>query len=152
MGLGLGIALSCDIRIASDQARMAETFVRRGLIPADGSCWQLPRMIGLGNTLLMQYTGDVMDASEAMRLGIISKVTPHETLMATTMELAERLASGATYSMAMTKRLVQRSLNEGFGESMRLAALAQDIARRTDDHREGVSAFVEKHKPRFTGR
>jgi enoyl-CoA hydratase/carnithine racemase len=152
MGLGLGIALSCDIRVASDRARMAETFVRRGLIPADGSCWQLPRMIGLGNTLLMQYTGDVIDASEALRLGIVSKVTSHETLMATAMELAERLASGATYSMAMIKRLVHRSLNESFGESMRVAGLAQDIARRTDDHREGARAFVEKRPPRFTGR
>jgi enoyl-CoA hydratase/carnithine racemase len=152
MGLGLGIALSCDVRIASERARMAETFVRRGLIPADGSCWQLPRMIGLGNTLLMQYTGDVIDAAEALRLGIVSKVTSHENLMAATMELAERLAGGATYSMAMIKRLVQRSLNESFGESMRLAGLAQGIARRTDDHHEGVRAFVEKRQPRFTGR
>ena len=141
MGLGMGIALSCDIRI-----------IRRGLIPADGSCWQLPRMIGLGNTFLLQYTGQVIDAQEALRLGIASRVTPHEELLHTTMELAAGLASGATYGMALTKRLIQQSLHVGFEESMELAGVAQEIARRTEDHREGVRAFVEKRSPRFTGR
>ena len=152
MGLGMGIALSCDIRIASENARFSETFIRRGLIPADGSCWQLPRMIGLGNTLLLQYTGQVIDAREALRLGIASRVTPHEELLDATMELAAGLASGASYGMALTKRLIQQSLHVGFEESMDLAGVAQEIARRTEDHREGVRAFVEKRRPRFTGR
>ena len=152
MGLGMGIALSCDIRFASDQARFSETFIRRGLIPADGSCWQLPRMIGLGNTLMLQYTGDVVDAQEALRLGLASKVTPHDDLMETTMELAQRLASGPTYAMALIKRLVQKSLDTDLEQSLRLAGPAQDIARRTEDHREGVRAFLEKRKPEFKGR
>jgi len=152
MGLGMGIALSCDIRIASENARFSETFIRRGLIPADGSCWQLPRMIGLGNTLLLQYTGDVLDAQEALRLGIVSKVAPHEELLEKTMGLATRLARGPTYGMALVKRLVHRSLHSEFGESMELAGVAQEIARRTDDHREGVRAFVEKRSPEFKGR
>lgn len=152
MGLGMGIALSCDIRIASENARFSETFIRRGLIPADGSCWQLPRMIGLSNTLLLQYTGQVIDAQEALRLGIASRVTPHGELLDATMELAAGLASGATYGMALTKRLIQQSLHVGFEESMDLAGVAQEIARRTEDHREGVRAFVEKRSPRFTGR
>ena len=152
MGLGMGIALSCDIRIASEKARFSETFIRRGLIPADGSCWQLPRMIGLANTLLLQYTGDVLDAEEALRLGLVSRVMPHEELMEAAMELARRLAQGPTYTMALIKRLVHKSLDTGFEEGMRLAGPAQDIARSTEDHREGVRAFVEKRKPEFKGR
>ncbi|MDP6453373.1 MAG: enoyl-CoA hydratase-related protein [SAR202 cluster bacterium] len=152
MGLGMGIALSCDIRIGSENARMAETFIRRGLIPADGSCWQLPRMIGLGNTMMLQYTGDPMSAEECYRLGIINKVTPHDELMETTLDLAQRIADGPTYSQALIKRLVQRSLNIGFAESLRLAGPAQTIARSTDDHKEGVRAFVEKRNPVFKGR
>ena len=151
MGLGMGIALSCDIRIASENARFSETFVRRGLIPADGSCWQLPRMIGLGNTLLLQYTGDTLDAGEALRLGLLSKVTPHAELMETTMGLGQRLAEGPTYSMALIKRLIQESLYTDFAKSLRLATPAQAIARETEDHREGVRAFVEKRKPLYKG-
>ncbi|MCI0438242.1 MAG: enoyl-CoA hydratase-related protein [Chloroflexi bacterium] len=152
MGLGMGIAISCDIRIASENARMAETFVRRGLIPADGSCWQLPRMIGLGNTLLLQYTGDIVEPQEALGLGLVNKVVPHDALMDTTMELAQRIAEGATYSMALIKKLVQRSLYVDFAESLRLAGAAQAIARSTEDHKEGVRAFVEKRNPNFKGR
>jgi enoyl-CoA hydratase/carnithine racemase len=152
MGLGMGIALSCDIRIASDNARFSETFVRRGLIPADGSCWQLPRMIGLTNTLLLQYTGDTIEAEDAYRLGIVSKVVSHETLMETTMALAQRLAQGPTYSMALIKKLVYRSLHTDFAESLRLAGPAQAIARSTEDHKEGVRAFVEKRQPVYRGR
>jgi len=152
MGLGLGIALSCDIRIASENAKLSETFIRRGLIPADGSCWQLPRMIGLGNTLLLQYTGDVLDAHEALRLGMVNKVTPHQEVMEAAMDLARRVAQGPTYTMALTKRLVQRSLYTDFEESLALAGPAQVVARQTEDHREGVRAFVEKRQPRFRGR
>ena len=152
MGLGMGIALSCDIRIASENARMSETFIRRGLIPADGSCWQLPRMIGLGNTMLLQYTGKVMDAEECLRLGIVNEVVEHGELMERTLDLAERIAGGPTYSMALIKRLVQKSLHVDFAESLRLAGPAQNVARRTHDHKEGVRAFVEKRQPRYRGR
>ncbi len=151
MGLGMGIALSCDIRIASENARMSETFVRRGLIPADGSCWQLPRMIGLGNTMLLQYTGAVLSAEECLDLGIVNRVVEHGELMEQTMDLARQIASGPTYSMALIKRLVQRSLQVDFAESLRLAGPAQEIARRTQDHKEGVRAFVEKRTPKYRG-
>ena len=152
MGLGMGIALSCDIRIASENARMSETFIRRGLIPADGSCWQLPRMIGLGETMLLQYTGAVLDAQECLRLGIVNRVVEHAELMERTLDLARQIANGPTYSMALIKKLVQRSLQVGFAESLRLAGPAQTLARRTEDHKEGVRAFVEKRTPRYVGR
>ncbi len=152
MGLGMGIALSCDIRILSDSARMSETFIRRGLIPAAGSCWQLPRMIGLGNTFMLQYTGDAIEPQEAYRLGIANKVVSPDKLMETTMELAQRLAQGPTYSMALIKKLVHKSLYTDFAESLNLAGPAQNIARTTDDHKEGVKAFVEKRQPVYKGR
>ena len=94
MGLGMGIALSCDVRIASENARMSETFIRRGLIPADGSCWQLPRMIGLGGTMLLQYTGAVLDSGECLRLGIVNRVVEHGELMERTLDLARQMAEG----------------------------------------------------------
>ena len=152
MGLGMGIALSCDIRIASNNARMSETFIRRGLIPADGSCWQLPRMIGLGNTMLLQYTGAVLSADECLRLGIVNRVIEHGDLMEHTLDLARGIAEGPTYSMALLKKLVQRSLYVDFAESLRLAGPAQSLARRTQDHKEGVRAFVEKRTPKYVGR
>lgn len=152
VGLGMGLALSCDIRIASERAQFSEAFVKNGLIPADGSCWQLPRIIGLGNTFLLQYTGDLIAAEEAYRMGLVAKVVPHDDLTGAAMELAQRLAQGPTYSMGLIKRLVQASLDVGFEESMRLAGPAQELARQTEDHREGVRAFVEKRRPSFKGR
>ena len=151
IGLGMGIALSCDIRIASEKAIFSEMFVRRGLIPADGSCWQLPRMIGLGNTLLLQYTGDILDVAKAEKLGIINKIASHDNLMKDTLELASTIGKGATYSMSLIKRLVHKSLQVDFEESLKLAGPAQELARRSHDHKEGVNAFIEKRIPKFLG-
>lgn len=151
-GLGCGIALTCDIRIASEKARFSEAFVRNGLIPADGSCWQLPRMIGVGNTLLLQYTGDPLEAAEAYRLGLVSEVVPHEQLMERTLALADRLAHGPTYSMALIKALVHKALGQSLEEHLVDAGRAQSLARSTEDHREGVRAFLEKRQPEFKGR
>ena len=151
-GLGCGIALTCDIRIASEKARFSEAFVRNGLIPADGSCWQLPRLIGVANTLLLQYTGDALDGQEAYRLGLCTKVVPHEQLLDATMELATRLANGPTYSMSLIKRLVEKGLQQTLEEHLVDAARAQGLARKTEDHREGVQAFLEKRQPQFKGR
>ena len=151
IGLGMGIALSCDIRIASNKAIFSEMFVRRGLIPADGSCWQLPRMIGLGNTLLLQYTGDILDAVKAEQLGIVNQIVSHDSLMADTLKLASRIGQGATYSMSLIKRLVHKSLQVEFEESLKLAGPAQELAIRSNDHTEGVNAFIEKRQPKFLG-
>ena len=152
IGAGMGVSLACDIRIASERAVFSEAFVRMGLVPADGSCWQLPRLIGLSNTLLLQYTGDTVDGNEAYRMGLCSKVVPHDELMPSAMELASRLARGATQSMSLTKYLVHRSLETGFRESMEIAWSAQEIARQTQDHAEAVHAFLEKRRPEFKGR
>lgn len=152
IGVGLGLALSCDIRLASERAEFAEAFVRMGLVPGDGSCWQLPRLIGLSNTYLMQYTGDRLGADDAYRMGLVSKTTPHDDLLPAAMDLARRLAGGATYAMSLTKYLVQQSFGMGFEESLRLAQTAQEFARRSADHKEATRAFLEKRKPEFKGR
>ncbi len=152
VGLGMGLALACDIRIASERAVFSEAFVRMGLVPGDGSCWQLPRLIGLGNTFLLQYTGDRLDAAEALRMGLVARVASHEEMLPVAMELASRLARGATRSMSLIKYLVHRSLDTGLEESLELAHAAQDIARATEDHKEAVQAFLQKRQPRFQGR
>jgi 2-(1,2-epoxy-1,2-dihydrophenyl)acetyl-CoA isomerase len=151
IGLGMGISLSCDLRFASDSAQFSEAFIRNGLIPADGSSWHLPRLIGLGNTLRLQYTGDSIKADEAYRLGIVSEVVPHDDLMGAALDLAQRLAHGPTYSLALTKKLAHASLKVDFEKSMDLAGPAQSLARKTQDHREGTKAFLEKRRPRFKG-
>ena len=152
MGIGMGMSISCDIRIASDKAGFSEAFIRNGLIPADGSCWQLPRMIGLGNTLLLQYLADIIPAEEAYRIGLVNRVVPLGDLMSTNMELAQRLAQGPTYSMSLIKWLVHKSIHSDLEESLRIASAAQAAARETEDHKEGVRAFLEKRRPEFKGR
>ncbi len=151
IGVGMGLALACDIRLASETAVFSEAFVRMGLVPGDGSCWQLPRLIGLSHTLLLQFTGDRLDAAEAYRIGLVSQVHPHQELMTAATGLALRLAQGATYAMSLTKYLVHRSLSLGLEDSLNMAHAAQELARSTSDHKEAVSAFLEKRKPKFRG-
>ena len=152
MGVGMGVALACDIRYAAENAVFSEAFSRMGLIPGDGSSWQLPRLIGLSNTLLLQYTGDRIDGNEAYRLGVVSKVLPNDTLMEGAMELAARLAKGPLVSLSLIKYLVLRSLETNFEESLEIAEVAQEQARSTHDHKEAVQAFLEKRQPKFRGR
>ncbi len=152
MGVGMGVALACDIRYASEKAVFSEAFSRMGLVPGDGSSWQLPRLIGLSNTLLLQYTGDRIDGNEAYRLGIVSKVLPAESLMQEAMELSARLAKGPLVSLSLIKYLVHRSLETNLEESLEIADVAQEQARSTQDHKEAVQAFLEKRQPNFRGR
>ena len=152
MGVGMGVALACDIRIAAEKAQFSEAFVRMGLIPGDGSSWQLPRLIGLSNTLLLQYTGDRIDGNEAFRMGIVSKVVPDDAIMEASMELASRLAKGPAQSLSLIKYLVHKSLETNLEESLALSHVAQEQARQTEDHKEAVRAFLEKRRPEFKGR
>ena len=152
MGVGMGVALACDIRYAAEKAVFSEAFSRMGLIPGDGSSWQLPRLIGLSNTLLLQYTGDRIDGNEAYRMGVVSKVFPDDDLMEAALELATRLAQGAIVSLSLIKYLALRSLEMDFEESLALAHVAQEQARSTEDHKEAVQAFLEKRQPEFKGR
>ena len=151
IGAGMGLALACDIRLAGQSAQFSEAFSRMGLIPADGSCWNLPRLIGISNTLLLQYTGDRIDAAEARRLGLVSKVVADADLPNAAMELAARLAQGASRSQALIKYLVRQGMHQTFREHLELAHVAQEQARATADHKEAVAAFLEKRPPVFKG-
>lgn len=151
-GLGCGLALTCDIRIAGRSARFSEAFIRNGLIPADGSTWQLPKLIGVANTLWMQYTGDAVGADDAYRIGLVNRVVDDDELLDSVRAMATRLAGGPTYAMGLIKQLVHQGHQQDLAEHLPIASRAQDLARGTDDHKEGVAAFLEKRPPRFTGR
>ncbi len=153
-GVGCGLALSCDIRVVGETGRLSERFVLNGLIPGDGSCWQLPKLIGTSNTLLLQYTGDWMGGEDAVRIGLASQCFPDERLMEGALELATRIAGGPTVAHSLTKYLVQQSMGLTFREALELATAAQEHVRRTEDHKIAVQWFLDKNRgmPPFVGR
>ena len=150
-GLGCGIALSCDFRIAAESARFNEAFIRNGLVPADASAWQLPKLVGMSNALWMQYSGDPVDGQEAHRIGLANRVVPDDQLMDVTLEMTTKLAKGPVYAMGLVKQLVHQGYQQDLSEHLPLASRAQGLARETYDHKEGVRAFIEKRQPQFRG-
>lgn len=151
-GAGCSLALAADIRIASDAASFIEVFARVGLVPDSGSTWFLPHLVGLGKALELAYTAEPVDAQEALRLGLVNRVVPHEELTAKTMALAQRLAAGPTRAYGLTKRAITYALGAGLDAVLEYEAHLQEIAGRTADHREGVAAFLEKRDAKYEGR
>ncbi|MSQ10068.1 MAG: enoyl-CoA hydratase [Dehalococcoidia bacterium] len=149
-GLVLGMALCCDIRVASERAVFKESFVNMGIPPGDGSAWTLQRIVGSGNAMLMQLTGDTIGAREAYRIGLVSRLTSPDELMATALELGQRIAKGSSMAHAMTKLLARKVQNENFTKHLWEAQRAFAIAQAGSDHREGVHAFLEKREPKFS--
>jgi 2-(1,2-epoxy-1,2-dihydrophenyl)acetyl-CoA isomerase len=150
-GLGCGIALSGDFRVASVSARFNEAFIRNGLVPADGSCWQLPKLVGMANALWMQFSGEAVDGQEAYRIGLANKVTEDAELMPVTLEMAGKLARGPVYAMGLIKQLIHQGFQQDLSQHLPLASRAQALTRTTYDHKEGVRAFLEKRPPEFRG-
>jgi 2-(1,2-epoxy-1,2-dihydrophenyl)acetyl-CoA isomerase len=151
-GAGLSLALACDIRIASEKASFIEVFVNVGLVPDSGSCFFLPRLVGLGKALELCFTGDKVSAEEALRLGMVNKVVPPDDLMKATTELAARLVKLPTRAIGLMKRLLYRSFELDLAATLDAEAFAQETAALTADHREGVTAFFEKRPPQFKGK
>jgi 2-(1,2-epoxy-1,2-dihydrophenyl)acetyl-CoA isomerase len=151
VGGGLDLALACDIRIASDKARFAEVYVRRGLVPTSGGAYLLPRVIGIDKALLMLWTGDMVEAKEAERIGLVTMVVPHEELETTALELAEKLAKGPPLAIQWDKRAVYDGLGLNLDENMKYARAVTKLLMHTKDHQEGARAFVEKREPVFRG-
>ena len=151
-GAGLSFALACDLRIASETASFIEVFINVGLIPDSGSTWTLPRLVGLAKAIEMCFTGDKVKADEALRIGLVNRVVPAEQLMDETRAVAAKLASLPARGIALTKRLLNQSYQRDFAGQLEAEAFAQETAALTEDHVEGVRAFIEKRKPEFKGR
>ncbi|MDQ3706809.1 MAG: enoyl-CoA hydratase-related protein [Chloroflexota bacterium] len=151
-GAGCSIALACDLRIASDKARFMEVFVRVGLVPDSGSSFFLPRLVGLGKALEMAFLGDDMGADEALRTGLVNRVVPSEELESATRELALRLAKSPTKAIGLAKRAINRALTMDLDQVLEYEVYGQEAAGASDDHQEGLAAFLEKRAPNFTGR
>ncbi len=151
-GAGCSIALACDLRIASEKARFMEVFVRVGLVPDSGSSFFLPRLVGLGKALEMAFLGDEVGADEALRTGLVNRVVPAEELESATRELALRLAKAPTRAIGLAKRAINRALTMDLDQALEYEVYGQETAGSSDDHKEGIAAFLEKRTPNFTGR
>jgi 2-(1,2-epoxy-1,2-dihydrophenyl)acetyl-CoA isomerase len=151
-GAGMNIALACDIRIASTTARFGETFVKRGLHVDWGGTYFLPRIVGMAKACELIFTGEIIDAEEALRLGMVSKVVAPEALMPSVYELAQNIAAGPPIAIRLAKRALYRSQDGDLRAALEFETYAQNICSETEDAREGITAFVEKRLPRFQGR
>ncbi len=150
-GAGCSLALACDLRVASQHASFIEVFVNVALVPDTGSTYTLPRLVGLGKAKELCFTGDKVDAEEALRIGLVNRVVDADQLMDETRALAKKLASLPSRGLALTKRLLNQSFDNDLEGQLQAEMYAQDTAGRTEDHLEGVAAFLEKRKPQFKG-
>lgn len=149
-GAGACIALASDIRLASDNARIAFLFVKVGLSGADmGAAYLLPRIVGLAKATELLYTGDFISAPEAERIGLYNRVVTGEQLTTVTREFAERLARGPAFALAKTKEMLNRELNMNFEAALECEAQAQAICMQHPDYREAYEAFVAKREAKF---
>ncbi|WP_420080474.1 enoyl-CoA hydratase/isomerase family protein [Streptomyces sp. JL4002] len=151
-GIGAHLALACDLVIAAEGARFIEVFVRRGLVPDGGGAYLLPRLLGPQKAKELMFFGDAVPAAEAERLGLVNRVVPAEELRAAAREWAERLAQGPTRALALTKQLVNASLDGDRAVALAAEATAQEINMTTADANEGVASFVERRTPKYLGR
>ena len=152
VGGGLDLACACDIRIASDKARFAEVFIRRGVIPAMGGTYFLPRLVGIDRACQLIWTGDMIDAKEAEHIGLVTMVVPHEELESATLELAEKLAKGPPLAIQKAKHNIYQGLGMNLESALEHAAADMKELQKTEDHKEGARAFVEKREPVFRGK
>ena len=151
-GAGMNIALACDIRIAADNAKFGQTFARRGLHPDWGGTYFLPRLVGMAKACELIFTGKMIDAAEALRLGIVTEVTALEDLMPTVRALAAEIAAGPPIAIRLARRAMYRNADSNLREALEYETFAQNLCRETEDSKEGVRAFVEKREPQFSGR
>lgn len=150
-GAGCSLALACDIRIAAESASFIEAFVNVGLAPDSGSTFMLPRLIGMSRAMELAFTGRKVTAAVAMQIGLVNQVVPDDQLAAATKKLADKLAGLPTRAIGLTKRAINASWRADLETQLDYEAMLQTTAGQTHDHREGVTAFLEKRPPKFTG-
>ena len=151
IGAGLDLTCMCDIRIASNTATFAESFVKVGIVPGDGGAWLLPRVVGMSKASEMAFTGEALNATEALACGLVSRVVDPEALLPEEQTLAAKIATNPGGVLRMTKRLLREGQRSTLESLLELSAGYQAIAHKTADHQEAVMAFVEKRKPVFGG-
>ena len=151
-GYGMDMALGCDIRIASDRAKLGAVFVRRGVLPESGGTWYLPRLLGWAKAAEVAFMGDVLDAERSLELGLVNRVVPHDQLMEEAGAVAARIASNAPYSVQATKRMMRLGMDETFETAVDHTYLQLRPMFGSEDFREGMAAFLERRDPAFQGR
>ncbi|MCE5168718.1 enoyl-CoA hydratase-related protein [Paenibacillus profundus] len=150
-GAGVSVALACDLRIVSEKAYFVNAFVNIGLVPDSGGCYFLPRLVGLGKALELAMTGDRVSAEEAYRIGLANRVCAAEQFADEAERLAVKLAALPTRAIGLIKRTMYKGLDMNLAQTLEHEAYAQEIAGNTEDHREGMQAFLEKRPPEFKG-
>jgi len=152
VGAGMNLALSCDVVVATDRARFAELFVKRGLTVDFGGTWILPRLVGIARAKELVLTGRMVDAAEALDVGLVSRVVPADDLGDAVSGLAAELAAGAPLAQRFAKEAVNAAFEMSFGEALAFESRAQAICLSSEDAMEGIGAFLAKRDPEFTGR
>jgi 2-(1,2-epoxy-1,2-dihydrophenyl)acetyl-CoA isomerase len=152
VGGGVNLALACDIRIVSERARFGQVFVRRGLHTDWGGIYFLPRLVGYAKAAELIFSGEVIEAEEALKIGLANKVVPHEKLMEAACELAGRIAKNAPVPIAFAKRGLQNFYKWDLAAALDYEAYVLGITSRSEDFKEGVKAFLEKREPEFKGK
>lgn len=152
MGAGLDMALMCDLRVCSDRAKLAESYILMGLVPGDGGAYFLPRLVGISKAMELLLTGDVIGPKEALQMGLVNHVVSHERLMEETMVLAQKIASKPPLAIRMMKRAVYQGQASPLKSHLDYISSQIALLSETEDHREAARAFLEKRKPVFMGK
>jgi enoyl-CoA hydratase/carnithine racemase len=150
IGAGLDLTCMCDIRIASEAATFAESFVKVGIVAGDGGAWLLPRAVGMSRACEMAFTGEALNAQQALACGLVSRVVPADALMDEARALARKIAANPGGVLRMTKRLLREGQHSTLESLLEMSAGYQAIAHKTADHEEAVRAFIEKRPPTFS--
>jgi enoyl-CoA hydratase/carnithine racemase len=146
IGAGCDLALMCDMRVASEKAKFGETFINIGLIPGDGGAYFLPRAVGMARACELSFTGEIIDASKALKMGLINDMVSHEKLMESAYQLAEKIVSKPAAALRMTKRLLYMGQNNGLKGLLEQSAAYQALCHYSDEHQQALAALLKKTK------